>query len=128
MRDDNRLCRMCGVREVTTSVGVWQGGIEISRTYVCLPCAEKEERLLGGKVSVSLAAISAFIADRQAHRAGADSDKGCPICGVKLAEIVADGLLGCGYCYGRFKNEVTASIKLAQQGNSRHLGKSPLSF
>lgn len=107
------------------SVAVWKHGNEHSRTFTCTKCAEREEKLsvIGG-TSGSLARVAAHVAERQALRAGADPEKGCPVCGATLEETVADGLLGCGYCYIRFKREVTASIRLAQ-GTLRHIGKSP---
>lgn len=126
MSDHVRLCRTCGVREVTVSVAIWREDWEQSRTFLCNTCAGREQKLSGyGGASGSMADLAAFVADRQARRAGQDPDKGCPMCGVTLSETVADGLLGCGYCYNRFKKEVAASIKLAQ-GSLQHLGKSPL--
>jgi protein arginine kinase activator len=118
------LCRMCGADEATVSVGVWQGDMEQYRTFVCKTCADREQKLSGYE-GASMARVAEFVAERQARRAGQDPDKGCPLCGATLAETVAEGLLGCGYCYNRFKKEVATSIKLAQ-GSLQHLGKSPL--
>jgi protein arginine kinase activator len=124
--DQIRLCRVCGIREVTVSVAIWQGDREQHRVFVCDICADREQKLSGyGGASGSLGRLAEFVAERQARRAGQDPDKGCPMCGATIAETVADGLLGCGYCYNRFKKEVAASIKLAQ-GSLQHLGKSPL--
>ena len=106
------------------SVAVWRDGHEHSRTFVCAKCAEREEKLSAPGAGGSLARVAAWVAERQALRAGADPDKGCPVCGTTLEQTVADGLLGCGYCYTRFKREVTASIRLAQ-GTLQHIGKSP---
>ncbi|MDO8683743.1 MAG: hypothetical protein Q7N50_09710 [Armatimonadota bacterium] len=125
MRNKIRRCQVCGVREITTSVAIWQHGSEQSRTFVCTSCAVREEKLIsqGGEV-ISLAEAVEIVAENQSRRAGADHERGCPVCGSTIGEIVADGLLGCGYCYTRFRGEVESSIKMTQ-GNLNHIGKSP---
>jgi protein arginine kinase activator len=117
------LCRVCGVKDISTSVAIWRGKSEQSRTFVCTKCAEREEKALGFG-TVSLARLAHSVAERQARRAGVDPTAGCPACGVSLDQVVTEGLLGCGYCYVRFKDEVEASVRITQ-GNMRHLGKSP---
>lgn len=124
MSAEVRLCQICGAREVTLSVAVWRDGREDCRTFLCAKCADREEKLTLPGSGGSVSRLTAYVAERQALRAGADSEKGCPLCGATLEQSVADGLLGCGYCYTRFKTEVTASIRLAQ-GTLRHIGKTP---
>jgi len=119
-----RVCQVCGAKEPSIMIDAAQAGGRI-RTYLCSSCAYREEKLLNrGETGVSLSRLALSVAESQARRAGADSTRGCPVCGVTLDEVVADGLLGCGHCYVRFKEEVASSIRLTQ-GASQHLGKSP---
>ena len=124
MSDERRVCQVCRVKEPSVMIDAAAAGGRI-RTYLCASCAYREEKLLNwGETGVSLSRLAAAVAENQARRAGADSRTGCPVCGVTLDEVVADGLLGCGHCYARFKEEVASSIRLTQ-GSSQHLGKSP---
>lgn len=126
MSEQVRRCRICGLNEAKVSLGVWRGGSELSRTFVCASCAAREERLLGrGACRRSASGVVGFVAERQSRRAGSDPEKGCPVCGTTEAEVEADCLLGCAYCYVRYGSEVVRALRTAH-GSVQHLGKSPM--
>lgn len=48
----------------------------------------------------------------------------CPVCGMKYAEFMQSGKLGCGACYSAF-GELLEPLLRRVQGGNRHAGKVP---
>ncbi len=93
--------------------------------HLCEQCAAGEGLSVQASLPINTL-LSKFMMSTQLEEESETVDH-CPECGMTFAEFRQSGLLGCAACYDSFEDQLTSLIERAQEGRSRHVGRTPAS-
>jgi len=115
------LCQHCKKNPATVHLTDLLKGEKRER-HLCDQCAAKEGVVVKSNVSIN-DVLSSFLMSQPAIQELAKLK--CPRCGMTFVEFRSQGLLGCPNDYDVFGEALEAIIERAQNGQTRHVGKSP---
>ncbi len=123
------LCQKCKVNEAQFQFTKTEDG-QVVKLSLCAECAAALKLPLADK-AVDLSGMMAELKnqldqlqDTLAADSRAASHPACPLCGMKRAEILKKGRLGCDRCYEVFGAEMVPVVVSLQRGD-QHVGKVP---
>ncbi|MFC1674496.1 UvrB/UvrC motif-containing protein [Candidatus Omnitrophota bacterium] len=98
---------------------------QMTELHLCEECARQKSTQMEQQFGLSdlLAGLAEF--EQAPLQKKAVAALKCPGCGLTYADFKKLGRLGCGQCYGTFKQYLAPLLKKIH-GSSLHLGKSPV--
>ena len=122
-------CEKCNKREATTHLTntVYAYNEE---HHLCSESAANSHKYKHRESSINIG-ISDFLtgmfsSPKKQPTIGGDIESGvCPTCGMPYSEFLSTGKLGCGDCYGTFRNRLERPLRQIH-GTAEHIGKAPV--
>lgn len=123
-------CEKCNKREATTHLTRIVNGYK-EEYHLCNECAaaSKEYKQIESGMNFGIGDFltGMFGSPKKQPSMQADvADNGiCSTCGMPYSEFLSSGKLGCGDCYGVFKNRLARPLRQIH-GTAEHIGKAPV--
>lgn len=95
-----------------------------SSMALCYDCALKAGLVAGGEGFSHPAFGAADLFGTLFGKKQESPAKSCPTCGMRFAELRAEGKVGCPDCYKTFGAELATTIR-QMHGNTKHIGRAP---
>ena len=115
-------CDICGKKKATVHLTEIVDE-QMSEMHLCEDCAR--EKSVQMEQQFGLADLLAGLADFGKQVKDVEKIKGqCANCGLTYEDFRKFGRLGCGECYGAFKEQLGGLLKKIH-GSNTHLGKKP---
>ncbi|MGQ9649055.1 MAG: UvrB/UvrC motif-containing protein [Phycisphaerae bacterium] len=115
------LCQRCKKQTATVHLTDLVQGEKRER-HLCEDCANAEGVVVKQNVSIN-DVLNSFLMSQASIQEMARLR--CPECGITFVEFRNQGLLGCPNDYDVFGKALTGIIERAQDGQTRHTGKTP---
>ena len=115
------ICQECGVNEARVFFKQIVGS-QVTQYLLCQDCAQKKGVATGPEAFSDLLAELGVLFSRR--RAREPSGLKCPSCGIRYAQFLESGRLGCAACYESFREPLGDLLKRIH-GSARHAGKAP---
>ncbi len=122
-------CEKCNKREATTHLTKIVNGYK-EEHHLCSECAANSPEYKQMESSMNFGIgdflTGMFSSPKKQPTIGGDIESGvCPTCGMPYSEFLSTGKLGCGDCYGTFRNRLERPLRQIH-GTAEHIGKAPV--
>jgi len=118
---NDMLCQQCKKQTATVHLTDLVKDEKRER-HLCEECAAREGIAVKQHVSIN-DVLNSFLMSQSSVQELAKLK--CPQCGMSFVEFRSQGLLGCPHDYDVFGRALANVIERAQDGQTRHTGKSP---
>jgi protein-arginine kinase activator protein McsA len=121
----SNVCSYCANQSVYSNDAIWQQFIQnifkLLHIDKVLSPHEYEQALLTIKTKDQLNEFLNTINKQENN----NESSPCPNCGIELGQILANTRMGCAKCYDHFKDIISSVIRKVQNGDIKHVGKTP---